>query len=240
MNYKKNLVYILIIFFSITSISKSSENIAYLDLDNLVKNTKAGKLIIDKLKVSKDSALKTFEQKEKALKKVEEDLNKQKNVLSKEELKSKVLNLRKEISSFRSEKEKLINNYNIKKTEEFKKFFKKINPIIGKYVEEKKITAGHAKFLVGLENAVFIAKKIIEKKLSVRQAETFVKIFKKKEIPSNNFKDPNIKNLELSIVNKIGLNVVIKNKKNNKGTIIFSYQDVDQLNKIIDIIKFNY
>ena len=109
-----------------------------------------------------------------------------------------------------------------------------------KLVEEKKITAGHAKILVGLENAVFIAKKIIEKKLSVRQAETFVKIFKKKRIPSNNFKDPNIKNLELSIVNKIGLNVVIKNKKNNKGTIIFSYQDVDQLNKIIDIIKSNY
>ena len=109
-----------------------------------------------------------------------------------------------------------------------------------KLVEEKKITAGHAKILVGLENAVFIAKKIIEKKLSVRQAETFVKIFKKKKIPSNNFKDPNIKNLELSIVNKIGLNVVIKNKKNNKGTIIFSYQDVDQLNKIIDIIKSNY
>ena len=109
-----------------------------------------------------------------------------------------------------------------------------------KLVEEKKITAGHAKILVGLENAAFIANKIIEKKLSVRQAETFVKIFKKKKIPSNNLKDPNIKNLELLIMDKIGLNVVIKNKKNNKGSITFSYQDVDQLNKIIDIIKSNY
>ena len=139
MNYKKNLIYFLIIFFSIISISKSSENIAYLDLDNIVKNTKAGKSIINKLKVSKDSALKKFEQKEKALKKVEEDLNKQKNVLSKEELKNKVLNFRKEISSFRSEREKLINNFNEKKIQEFQKFFKKITPIIGKYVEEKKI-----------------------------------------------------------------------------------------------------
>ena len=109
-----------------------------------------------------------------------------------------------------------------------------------KLVEEKKITAGHAKILVGLENAAFIANKIIDKKLSVRQAETFVKIFKKKKISSNNLKDPNIKNLELLIMDKIGLNVVIKNKKNNKGSITFSYQDVDQLNKIIDIIKSNY
>ena len=49
-----------------------------------------------------------------------------------------------------------------------------------KIIEEKKITAGHAKILVGLENASFIANKIIEKKLSVRQTENFVKIFKKK------------------------------------------------------------
>ena len=49
MNYKKNLIYILIIFFSTISLSKSNESIAYLDLDNIVKNTKAGKSIINKL-----------------------------------------------------------------------------------------------------------------------------------------------------------------------------------------------
>ena len=139
MNYKKNLVYILIIFFSIISISKSSENIAYLDLDNIVKNTKAGKSIIDKLKVSKDSALKKFEKKEKALKKVEEDINKQKNVLSKEELKNKISDFRKEIASFRNDREKLINDFNTKKIQEFDKFFKKITPIIGEYAEQKNI-----------------------------------------------------------------------------------------------------
>ena len=139
MNYKKNLVFVLIIFFSLISISKSSENIAYLDLDNIVKNTKAGKSIINKLKVSKDSALKKFEKKEKELKKAEEDINKQKNVLSKEELKNKVSNFRKEISSFRNEREKLINDFNIKKIQEFEKFFKKVTPIIGEYVKKKKI-----------------------------------------------------------------------------------------------------
>ena len=139
MNYKKNLIYILIIFFSTISISKSSENIAYLDLDNIVKNTKAGKSIINKLKVSKDIALKKFEKKEKELKKVEEDINKQKNVLSKEELNNKISDFRKEIASFRNDREKLINDFNTKKIQEFDKFFKKITPIIGKYVEEKNI-----------------------------------------------------------------------------------------------------
>ena len=139
MNYKKNLIYILIIFFSTISLSESNENIAYIDLDNIVKNTKAGKSIIDKLKVSKDTALKKFEKKEKALKKVEEDINKQKNVLSKEELKNKISDFRKEIASFRNDREKLINDFNIKKIQEFDKFFKKITPIIGEYVEQKNI-----------------------------------------------------------------------------------------------------
>ena len=109
-----------------------------------------------------------------------------------------------------------------------------------KYVEDKKITAGHAKILVGLENAIFIANKIIEKKLSVRQSENFVKIFRKKSSNKNFVKDPNIKNLENSISDKIGLSVSIKNSKKNKGSITFSYHDIDQLNKIIDIIKSNY
>ena len=112
--------------------------------------------------------------------------------------------------------------------------------LVLKYVEEKKISAGHAKILVGLDNAEFIANKIIEKKLSVRQSESFVKIFKKKKGSFSRSIDPNIENLERSIIDKIGLNVSIKNNKKNKGTITFAYHDIDQLNKIIDIIKSNY
>ena len=109
-----------------------------------------------------------------------------------------------------------------------------------KLIEEKKLSFGHAKILVGLENAFFVANKIIEKKLSVRQAENFVRIFKKKPEKGNILKDPNIKNLEMSISDKTGLKVLIKNEKKNKGTITFSYHDNDQLNKIIDIIKSYY
>ena len=109
-----------------------------------------------------------------------------------------------------------------------------------KFIEERKITSGHAKILVGLDNSVFIAKKIIEKKLSVRQAENFVKLFKSKNPKNKNIKDVNISSLEVSISEKIGLSVNIKNNKRNKGSISFFYKDVDQLNKIVDIIKTYY
>ena len=107
-------------------------------------------------------------------------------------------------------------------------------------IESKKLSPGHAKILVGLINAEIVARKIIEKKLSVRQAENLVKIFKiKKQLP-NNSKDVNLKALENSIIEKIGLNVFIKNKKNNTGALTFEYKDLDQLNRIVEIIKSNY
>ncbi len=109
-----------------------------------------------------------------------------------------------------------------------------------KLIEEKKFTAGHAKILVGLDNANFVAHKIIEKKLSVRKAENFVKIFKSKKGKNNTTKDANITDLERSISERIGLSVSIKNNKRNKGTITFSYKEIDQLNKIIEILKVNY
>ena len=102
------------------------------------------------------------------------------------------------------------------------------------------MSTGHAKILVGLNNASFVANKIIEKKLSVRQAENLVKLFKNKKQISKIAKDSNILALELSISNKIGLNVDIQNNNRNKGKISFEYKDLDQLNKIIDIIKSNY
>ncbi len=109
-----------------------------------------------------------------------------------------------------------------------------------KMIESKKLSTGHAKILVGLENATFVANKILENKLSVRQAENFVQLFKKKKQKSKITKDTNIIALELSISNKIGLNVEIQNNNRNKGKISFEYKDLDQLNKIIDIIKSNY
>ena len=107
-------------------------------------------------------------------------------------------------------------------------------------IQNNKLSQGHGKVLVGLENAFFVAKKIIEKKLSVRQAENLVKIFKSKKTSKIYSEDPNLKQLEKSVSDKIGLRVFIKNKKNNTGSVLFEYKDLDQLNKLIDVIKFNY
>ena len=104
-----------------------------------------------------------------------------------------------------------------------------------------KLTPGHAKILVGVENSNHIAKKIIDKKLSVRQAENLVRLLKSSK-KSNLAKlvDPNLRNLESTITEKIGLNVKIKNNKKNYGSITFDFKSLDQLNKIIDIIKSHY
>ena len=108
------------------------------------------------------------------------------------------------------------------------------------FVKENKISPGHAKILVGLDNCYLISKKIISKKLSVRQTENLVRVYKtpNKKLLKN--KDPNIKILEQNLMETIGMNVEIKNKKNNKGSIIFNYKELDQLNRIIDTIKKNY
>ena len=107
-------------------------------------------------------------------------------------------------------------------------------------IQQGKLSQGHAKILVGLENAHFLAKKIIDKNLSVRQSENLVRILKNPIRINNNIKDPNLKNFENSLRDKLGVNVFIKNKKNNTGQIAFEYKDLDQLNRLIMVIKANY
>ena len=107
-------------------------------------------------------------------------------------------------------------------------------------IKENKISPGHAKILVGLENSLSISKKIISKKLSVRQTESLVRAYKTPYKKLLNNKDPNIRLLEQNLIDKIGMNVEIKNRKNNKGSITFNYKELDQLNRIIELIKNNY
>ena len=107
-------------------------------------------------------------------------------------------------------------------------------------VEQGDLTAGHARSLIGLNNSLTIAKKIVEKKLSVRQAEVLTKQFRDRKFKLIKKKDPNILDLQKILVEKTGLNVSIQNKKNNSGTISFEYKNLDQLDKIIDIVKKNY
>ena len=94
--------------------------------------------------------------------------------------------------------------------------------------------------LVGLDNAHFLAKKIIEKKLSVRQAENLIRALKNNKTNNLTSRNPNLTSLEKSIEDKTGIKIFIKNKKNNTGSVTFEYKDLDQLNRLIMVIKANY
>ena len=107
-------------------------------------------------------------------------------------------------------------------------------------IEENKISQGHAKILVGFDNAHFLAKKIIEKKLSVRQAESLIRSLKNHKGKNKTTKNPNLASLESGIEEKTGIKVFIRNKKNNSGQVTFEYKDLDQLNRLITVIKANY
>jgi ParB family transcriptional regulator, chromosome partitioning protein len=107
-------------------------------------------------------------------------------------------------------------------------------------VQQGDLTAGHARSLIGLNNSVDIAKKIIQKKLSVRQSEVLVRQFRDKNFKLVSKKDANILDLQKELEEKTGLNVSINNKKNNSGLISFEYKNLDQLEKLIAAIKKNY
>ncbi len=108
------------------------------------------------------------------------------------------------------------------------------------FIIEEKLSQGHAKILVGLDNAILLAKKIIKKKLSVRQAESLVRMLKSSSNSPSKKKDPNIINLEKELTDKIGMRVFVKNKRNNSGTISLEYRGADQLDRLVEIIKQNY
>ena len=111
---------------------------------------------------------------------------------------------------------------------------------VKKLIELKQLTQGHAKVLVGMENAFFLAKKIVDKKLSVRQAESLIRALKFQKNPKSKSVDPNITNLETNVEDRTGLRVKIFNKKNNSGNVVFEYKDIDQLNRLLMVIKANY
>ena len=102
------------------------------------------------------------------------------------------------------------------------------------------ISQGHAKILIGLENALLLAEKIIKKKLSVRQTENLVRLLRKGTKQNYRSKDSNTLATENDLADKIGMRVILNNKKNNSGTLTIQYKDIDQLDRLIKVIKSNY
>ena len=107
-------------------------------------------------------------------------------------------------------------------------------------IRSEKISQGHAKILIGLENSLLLAEKIIRKKLSVRQTENLVRALKNGSRKIYKTKDSNSLATENALSEIIGMRVVLTNKKNNSGTLSIEYKGLDQLDKLINVIKSNY
>ena len=107
-------------------------------------------------------------------------------------------------------------------------------------IRSEKISQGHAKILIGLENSLLLAEKIIKKKLSVRQTENLVRILKNGSRKIYKSKDSNSLATENALSEIIGMRVVLINKKNNSGTLSIEYKGLDQLDRLINVIKSNY
>ncbi len=96
---------------------------------------------------------------------------------------------------------------------------------------------GHARALIGVPNAIDLAKEIINKKLSVRQTEKNTAGFKKIK-NKKNLKDPNILDLERELSEKIGLKTSIHfNEAGSSGSLTLYYSDLDQLDNIMQRLK---
>ncbi len=106
-------------------------------------------------------------------------------------------------------------------------------------IEEGNLSAGQARPLIGLSNATNIAEEIVSKKMSARSVEVLVRSKKGPQKPSKYKIDANILNIQNSIQDKLGLNVVIKNNNNNSGKVIIEYKDLEQFDLISNKLKQN-
>ncbi len=136
----KNILLIIFFFFSILNSSYSSEKISFLDMEHVVKSSNAGKKILDKIKKINENNVEILKEKELKLKKIEENIKKKQNILSKEELEEEIIKLRIQVNNLRTEKDDMVKNVNEIKNKELKQLYKKINPIIQSYMDKNNIT----------------------------------------------------------------------------------------------------
>lgn len=153
MNNYKLLTTVIIFFLLSIKISHSSDKVVILDLDSLLEKTNYGKKIIADLNLINEQNLKSLKEKEKEIKLDQENIKKQKNLLSEEELTKKVNELNSNIVEFQKKKNNLVNNFNSEKKNKLDEFFKTILPEIEKYINEKNIS------IVFNKKNIFIANK---------------------------------------------------------------------------------
>jgi len=109
-----------------------------------------------------------------------------------------------------------------------------------KFLKDGKLTAGHARALIGVDKALEIAKSIVKNELSVRETERLVKEFSKKNLKSKSTlkeKDADTEMLESELSAELGFPVSISHNEGEKrGRLVFNYRNLEDLDRVINII----
>ena len=144
------LISISFIFFS--SLSFANNKIAYIDIDLILSKSEPSKLLFSQLKKIEKKKNKQIKQEEKNLKDEENKILSKKNIISNDEYNKSVNNFKNKVEKFRTTKKKDMLNLKDKRKNEVLRFFKLINPIIERVMEENSI-----EILLEKKN-IFIAK----------------------------------------------------------------------------------
>ena len=110
---------------------------------------------------------------------------------------------------------------------------------VQEFVQNKSLSAGHARALVGVEKAYSIAQIAIKKDMNVRQLETYIAYIKNKKSKrgGNKLKDPNILSLEIEITQMLGLSTKIEQKNNEKGKLEIFYNNLEQFDDLLKKLR---
>ena len=138
-NKIKFYILILITYLFSINLCLSEDKIAFIDLDLVLKKSKIGQSYLVKINKKNEENIKNLKSKENELKKIEDDIKKKQNILSKEELDKEIFLLKEKIKKFRSDKDKIVLEFNNMKKENLNNFFDQINPIIQSYMDENSI-----------------------------------------------------------------------------------------------------
>mgnify|MGYP006430030893 FL=1 len=126
--------------------------IKFIDVDSLLEKSIIGKNIINDLNTTNQNNLKLLKPKEEEIKESQNEINKQKNIISSDELNIKIDEYKKKVLIFQNEKKKLIENFNKQKQKQINDFFNQVTPIINEYMEKNDIS------IIFDKKNIFIAK----------------------------------------------------------------------------------
>ena len=160
----KNLFLPLLIFFYLTGNALAIEKIVYLDLDYILSNSNKGKNILSDLDKKNSENIKILKSKEEILKTEEENLFKQKNIISNEAYNEKVKNLQNKVKIFRSEKNQLVTAFKKHRENKINDFIKIVDNILGEYVKANSIDLVlNKKDIIMGKNSFNITEEILKK-----------------------------------------------------------------------------